>query len=203
MHPSVPELHAARVVRTPHGDELQLHLKVRVMCGRREVVAHVLVHTGAHVSVVPKGLFPDTRQKDSDRPVRLKVAKGEIMSGGYREVQLGLELWEHDRLNRQDQAKRLILQGNSYEADCPDRDIIMGYDFMVSNSAGALRHGATLIREANVRLSWLSTHYAPGGLQRTGAEEEKLVPAVKAAAIKSKGSDPEHLREYGLFRGAY
>ena len=33
-HPSVPELHALRVVCTPHGDERQLHLKVRVMCGR-------------------------------------------------------------------------------------------------------------------------------------------------------------------------
>ena len=30
MHPSVLELHAVRVFRTPHGDERQLHLKVRV-----------------------------------------------------------------------------------------------------------------------------------------------------------------------------
>ena len=35
MHPSVLELHAVRVVRTPHGDEGRLQLKVRVMCGRR------------------------------------------------------------------------------------------------------------------------------------------------------------------------
>ena len=31
MHPSVLQLHAVRVVRTPHGDEQQLQLKVRVM----------------------------------------------------------------------------------------------------------------------------------------------------------------------------
>ena len=30
MHPDVLELHAVRVVRTPHGNERQLHLKVRV-----------------------------------------------------------------------------------------------------------------------------------------------------------------------------
>ena len=28
MHPDVLELHAVRVVHTPHGDERQLHLKV-------------------------------------------------------------------------------------------------------------------------------------------------------------------------------
>ena len=31
MHPSVLELHALRVLRTPHGDEPQLHLKMWVM----------------------------------------------------------------------------------------------------------------------------------------------------------------------------
>ena len=46
MHPSVLELHAVRVIRTPHGHERQLHLKVRKMCGRKEVVADVLVYTG-------------------------------------------------------------------------------------------------------------------------------------------------------------
>ena len=32
MHPDVLEFHAVRVVHTPHGDERQLHLKVRVRC---------------------------------------------------------------------------------------------------------------------------------------------------------------------------
>ena len=47
MHPSVLELHAVRVAHTPHGDERQLHLKVRVRCGKKEVIADVLVDTGA------------------------------------------------------------------------------------------------------------------------------------------------------------
>ena len=99
MHPSALKLHAMRVVQTPHGDERQLHLKVPVMCGRTEVVAHVLVGTGAMVRLVRKGLFPDTCLEDNDRPVRLKVDNGEIMGGGSREAELGLEFWEHDRLD--------------------------------------------------------------------------------------------------------
>ena len=82
MHPSVLELHAVRVVCTPHGDERQLHLKVWVMCGRKEVIADVLVDTGAQVSLVRNGLFPDTCLKSSARPVRLKVANGGSMGGG-------------------------------------------------------------------------------------------------------------------------
>ena len=58
-----------------------------------------------------------------------------------------------------------MLHGKFDEADLSDWDIIMCYDYMVSNPAGALQHCATLIREANKRLSWLSTHSAPGGSQ--------------------------------------
>ena len=81
MHPDVLELHAVRVVHTPHGDERQLHLKVRVRCGREEKVVDVLVDTGAQVSLVPRGLFKEELLQPSRRPVRLKVANGEIMAG--------------------------------------------------------------------------------------------------------------------------
>ena len=69
------------------------------MCGRKEVIADVLVDTGAQVSLLRNGLFPDTCLKSSDRPVRLKAANGGIMGGGAREAELGLEFWEHDRLD--------------------------------------------------------------------------------------------------------
>ena len=74
MHPSLLELHAVRVVRTPHGDKRQLHLKVRLLCAWREVVADVLVDIGAQVSPLGRGLFPDACPKDSDQPVRPKIA---------------------------------------------------------------------------------------------------------------------------------
>ena len=55
------------------------------------------------------GLSPDTCLKSSEQPVRLKVANIGIMGGGAREAELGLELWELDRLDRPNQAKRLML----------------------------------------------------------------------------------------------
>ena len=69
MHPSVLELHVVRVVRTPHGDERQLHLKMWVRCGQKEVVAYVLVDARAQLDLIRKGLFLDTCLKGSDRPV--------------------------------------------------------------------------------------------------------------------------------------
>ena len=59
MHPVVLELHAVGVVHTPQGDERQLHLKVRVQCGREELVVDVLVDTGAQVSLVRRGSFKE------------------------------------------------------------------------------------------------------------------------------------------------
>ena len=58
-----------------------------------------------------------------------------------------------------------MLQDKFYEANVPHWDIMLGYDFMISNPAGALPHPATLIRKANQRPSWLLTHSAPGGSQ--------------------------------------
>ena len=135
--------------------------------------------------------------------MRLKVANGEIMGGRSGEAELGSEFSEHDRSGRPDQAKRLMLQGKFDEADVPDWHIIKRYDLMVSNQAGALPHCATVIREANDRLSLLSPHHAPHGSQWTGDEEEKIVRAVKATGIKSNGSDAEHLQKYDLSREAY
>ena len=92
---------------------------------------------------------------------------------------------------------------NSYEADLSDWDIMVGYDFIVSYSAGALPHRATLICEANERRSFLSPHYAHGASHSTGEEEEKFVLAVKVAGVKSRGSIGEHFQEYGLSWDAY
>ena len=163
MHPIVLELHAVRVVHTPHyDDERQLHLKMRVWCGKKEVIADVLVDTGAQVSLVRKGLFLEEFPKPSRRPVRLKVANGKIIDGATHEAIIGRELWEHDRLNRPDLSKRIVLSGNSYAADIFDWDIIMGYGGLVSNAIGALPHRATLVREDKERLTWLSTDHPPG-----------------------------------------
>ena len=120
MHLDVLELHALRLVHTSHGDERQLHLKVRVRCGQEELVVEVLVDTGAQVRLVRRGLFKEESLQPSRRPVRLKVANGEIMGGGTREATISMEFWEHERLNRPDLAKRSTLSGNLYVADITD-----------------------------------------------------------------------------------
>ena len=60
----------------------------------------VLVDTGAQVSLVRRGLFKEELLQPSRRPVRLKVANGEIMGGGTHEATISMEFWEHERLNR-------------------------------------------------------------------------------------------------------
>ena len=188
MHPDVLELHASRVVHTPQRDERQLHLKVHVRCGQEELVVDVLVDTGAQVS---------------RRPVRLKVAIGEILGGGTHEATISMESWEHERLNRPDLAKRSTLSGNIYVADITDCDMIMGYDFMVGNAIGALPYRATLIREDNECLTWLSTDYACGSSEWNAEEEDRIVQAVQAVGAKSRGDCGVQLTEYGMAPQVY
>ena len=165
MQPDVLKLHAVRVVHTPHGDERQLHLKVRVGCGQEELVVDVLVDTGAEVSLVQRGLFKEESLQPSGRPVRLKLANGAIMGGATHEATISMEFWEHERLNRPDLAKRSPLSGNFYVANITDWDMIMGYDFMVGNAIGVLPHRATRVREDDECLTWLSKDYACGSSQ--------------------------------------
>ena len=203
MHPHVLELHAVRVVHTPHGDARQLHLKVRVRCGQEELVVDVLVDTGAQVSLVRRGLFKDESLQPSRRPVRLKVANGEIMGGGTHEATISMEFWEHERLNRPDLAKRSTLSGNFYVADITDWDMIMGYDFMLGNAIGALPHRATLVWGDDECLTWLSTDYACGSSQWNAEEEDRIVQAVQAVGAKSRGDRGVQLTEYGMAPQVY
>ena len=203
MHPDVLELHAVRVVHTPQGDERQLHLKVRVRCGQEELVLDVLVDTAAVVSLVRRGLFKEESPEPSRRPVRLKVANGEIMGGGTQEATISMEFSEHERLNRPDLAKRSTLSGNFYVADITDWDMIMEYDFMVGNAIGAPPHRATLVREDDECLTWLSTDYPCGSSQWNAEEEDRIVQAVQAVGAKSRGHRGVQLTEYGTAPQVY
>ena len=120
MHPDVLESHAVRVVHTPHGNERQLPLKVRVRCGQEELVVDALVDTGAQVSLVWRGLFKQESLQPSRRPVRLKVANGQIMGGGTHEATISMEFREHERLNSPDFAKRSTPSGNFIVGDITD-----------------------------------------------------------------------------------
>ena len=163
----------------------------------------VLVDTGAQVSLVRRGLFKEGSLQPSRKLVRPKVANGEIMGGGTHEATISMEFWEHERLNRPDLAKRRTLSENFYVADITDWDMIMGYDFMVGNAIGALPHRATLVREDDECLTWLSTDYACGSSQWSAEEEDRIVQAVQAVGAKSRGDRGVQLTEYGMAPQVY
>ena len=125
------------------------------------------------------------------------------MGGGIHAATISMEFWEHERLNRPDQAKRSTLSGNFYVTDITDWDMIMGYDFMVGNAIGALPHRATLVRGDNECLTWLSTDYACGSSQWNAEEEDRIVQAVQAVGAKSRGDRGVQLTEYGMAMQVY
>ena len=103
------------------------------------------METGAQVSLVRKGMFSNEFLNPRRGPVGLKLTNAEFLGGGAHETSIGIEPWEHDRLNRPDLAERTVFLGHFYAADVFDWDIIVGYGFMVSNAIGALPHRAALV----------------------------------------------------------
>ena len=79
----------------------------------------------------------------------------------------------------------------------------MGYDFMVGNAIGALLHCATLVREDNECLTWLSTDYACGSSQWNAEEDDRIVQAVQTVGAKSRGDRGVQLTEYGMAPQVY
>ena len=79
----------------------------------------------------------------------------------------------------------------------------MGYDFMVGNAIEALPHRATLVREDEECLTWLSTDYACGSSQWNAEEEDLILEAVQAVGAKSRGDRGVQLTEYGMAPQVY
>ena len=79
----------------------------------------------------------------------------------------------------------------------------MGYEFMVGNAIGALPHRATLVREDDECFPCLSTDYACGSSQWNAEEEDRIVQAVQAVGVKSRGDRGVQLTEYGMAPQVY
>ena len=79
----------------------------------------------------------------------------------------------------------------------------MGYDFMVGNAIGALPHRATLVREDDECLTWLSTDYACVSSRSSDEEEDQIVQAVQAVGAKSRRDRGVQLTEYGMAPQVY
>ena len=99
-------------------------------------------------------------------------------------------------MNRPDLSKRIVLSGNFYAADILLWDIILGYEFMVSNVA-------TLVPEDKEHLTLLSMDNAPGLSQWAGHEEERTVRPFKTVGTKFNGDRGGHLMEYGMAPQVY
>ena len=175
--PDILGLHAVRQI----GREKQLHLRVKVTVGGVEMVLDVLVDTGAQVSLVKAGLLPREHVRPSSRPVRLKVANGQYMSGGTREATLSLDFIKHSELRRPDLGQPISLTGLFYEADM-EWDMILGYDFMVDTDTGVLPAQSSMTLYADDRLLWLSTtnHHVECAWIRSERDQiERAVRTVK------------------------
>ena len=84
-----------------------------------------------------------------------------------------------------------------------DSDIIMGYDFLVSNAIAVLPHRALMVREDQEGLTWLSTDHAPGLSQWTGDEDNRIVLAVKTVGMKFNADRRGHLIKDGMAPQVY
>ena len=186
--PEILSLHAMRRV----GRERQLHLKVRALCGEVEKVFHVLVDTGAQVSLVKAGLLPPECLTDSRKPVRLKVANGQYMVGGTKEAAIGLQFVNHLELSRPDLGKEILLQGRFYEAEM-DWDMIVGYDFMMQTDSGVLPAQASMTLYQDDQLSWRSSPEHHVECQWIHPERNQL----EVAALGTEPTGPAN-QEYGV-----
>ena len=68
---------------------------------------------------------------------------------------------------------------------------------------GALPHRATLVREDDECLTWLSTDYACASSQWNAEEEDRIVRTVQAVGAKSRGDRGVQLTEYGMAPQVY
>ena len=73
----------------------------------------------------------------------------------------------------------------------------------MANTIGALPHRATLVREDDECLTWLSTVYACGSSKWNAEEEDRIVQAVQAVGAKSRGDRGVQLTEYGMVPQVY
>ena len=82
----------------PRGDPtgaLERFLKLKVVLvtpDLNEIQADALVDTGAEVSIIKKGLVPDSLLMEAKQPLRLVAANSQTMQGGTMEVQVELRL---------------------------------------------------------------------------------------------------------------
>ena len=95
----------------------------------------------------------------------------------------------------------ITLSGLSLASDPADES--QSPEFVLCCLLLTLPHRATLVREDEECLTWLSTDYACGSSQWNAEEEDQIVQAVQAVGAKSRGDRGVQLTEYGMAPQVY
>ena len=134
-------------------------------------------------------------------PVTLRVANGENMEGKLDEAGISLQFVRHEELLRANFGQRYQIKGLFYEADLPERDMIMGFDLLDIAYAGVLPHMRTLLVEEADKLRALRQSMEPESSGWELAELDLLAQVVRSVSTRPPAADIEE--EYGLSEGAF
>ena len=188
--PVILDLHTVRRV----GCERHLHLMICALCGEVERVFNMLVDTCSQVSLVKADVLQPECRTTSRRPLRPRVANGQYVVGGTKEAEIALQFVNHREVSRTDLGKKILLKGKFYQAEM-DRDMIVGYDFMMETDSGILPAQPSMNLYQNHQLSWLSSAQQNVQCQSIRPEHHQL----KVAATETEPAGPTY-NEYGVKR---
>ena len=153
------------------------------------------------MSLVRKGQLHARSLRHSAPPVTLGVAKGEIMEGGLDEAEISIEFVLHEQLSRPDLGYRHEIKGLFYEANPPEWDMIMGFNFLdIAHAPPLPRRRNLLVKEAG-KLKLLSTSMEPRLSLWEPAERDAPARAVRSVMTRPPTADMED--EYGLSEDAF
>ena len=174
--------------RPPTG-ELEPHLRVEAVLNVEGVVecqARVLLDTGAEVSLVRRGLIPESAFREAACPVRLIAANNLQVEGGEREVELEIRFQGVDFQTRHNRI--LHLPSVLLEADI-EEDVILSYRWMGERDVrvGPRPHGFWIHSHAG---QWWVAGIRTCPQQRTNAR----LPRARCTSTRKelKNPDPRH-----------
>ena len=123
------------------------------------------------------------------------------MEGRVHEAEISPGFVSHEQLSRPDLGRKHQIKGLFYEADLPEWDMIMGFDFLDIAHAGVLPHRSILLVEEADELSWLSTSMELQASPWVPAKRDVFDQAVRSVSTRPPTADSED--EYVLSEGAF
>ena len=112
--------------------------------------------------------------------------------GGTEETEIALQFVNHRELSRPDIGREIFLKGKFYEAQM-DRDMIVGYDFIMEMDSGVLPAQASMTLYQDDQCLWLSS-------PELRVECQWIHPECHQLEVAALGTEPVGLtyQEYGV-----